>query len=89
VAAHSIVSQLTVYYQAEWRQRSGRPGARAGALGRVPRTYIFCERDQALLPAQQQHAIDRCPGIRVLRLDSGHSPFLSQPDRLAELLLSV
>lgn len=61
----------------------------SGALGRVPRTYIFCERDQALLPAQQQHAIDRCPGIRVLRLDSGHSPFLSQPDRLAELLLSV
>jgi pimeloyl-ACP methyl ester carboxylesterase len=61
----------------------------SGALGRVPRTYIFCERDQALLPAQQRHAIDRCPGMRVLRLDSGHSPFLSQPERLAELLLSV
>jgi len=54
----------------------------------VPRTYIVCERDQALISAQQQWVIDRCPGIRVLRLDSGHSPFISQPQRLAELLLS-
>jgi pimeloyl-ACP methyl ester carboxylesterase len=58
----------------------------SGGLEHVPRTYIYCENDQALIPAQQQHAIDRCPGIRVLRLDSGHSPFLSQPHRLAELL---
>jgi len=60
----------------------------SGGLEHVPRTYIVCERDQALIPAQQQWAIDRCPGIRVLRLDSGHSPFISQPQRLAELLLS-
>ncbi len=59
-----------------------------GGLERVPRTYIFCAGDQALIPAQQQRAIDRSPGIRVLRLASGHSPFLSQPQRLAELLQS-
>lgn len=57
-------------------------------LERVPRTYIFCENDQALIPAQQQWAIDRSPGIRVLRMAGGHSPFLSQPQRLAELLQS-
>jgi pimeloyl-ACP methyl ester carboxylesterase len=60
----------------------------SGRLQHVPRTYLFCEHDQALTPAQQQRAIDRCPGIRVLHLDSGHSPFISQPQRLAELLLS-
>jgi len=60
----------------------------SGGLERVPRTYIFCENDQALLPAQQQRAIDRSPGIRVLRLAGGHSPFLSQPQRLVELLQS-
>jgi pimeloyl-ACP methyl ester carboxylesterase len=58
----------------------------SGGLERVPRTYIFCENDQALIPAQQQRAIDRSPGIRVLRLAGGHSPFLSRPQRLAELL---
>jgi pimeloyl-ACP methyl ester carboxylesterase len=60
----------------------------SGGLEHVPRTYIYCENDQALIPAQQQHAIDRCPGIRVLRIGGGHSPFLSQPRRLAELLQS-
>jgi len=60
----------------------------AGGLGRVPRTYIFCEDDRALIPAQQQRAIDRSPGIRVLRLAGGHSPFLSQPERLAQILQS-
>jgi pimeloyl-ACP methyl ester carboxylesterase len=60
----------------------------SGGLERVPRTYIFCEDDRALIPAQQQRAIERSPGIRVLRLAGGHSPFLSQPQRLAEMLQS-
>jgi pimeloyl-ACP methyl ester carboxylesterase len=60
----------------------------SGGLQRVPRTYIFCEEDRALIPAQQRRAIDRSPGIRVLRLAGGHSPFLSQPQRLAEMLQS-
>jgi pimeloyl-ACP methyl ester carboxylesterase len=60
----------------------------SGGLELVPRTYIFCEDDRALIPAQQQWAIERSPGIRVLRLAGGHSPFLSQPQRLAEMLQS-
>ena len=60
----------------------------SGGLECVPRTYIFCENDQALVPAQQRRAIDRSPGIRVLRLAGGHSPFLSQPHRLAVMLQS-
>jgi pimeloyl-ACP methyl ester carboxylesterase len=60
----------------------------SGGLRRVPRTYIFCADDRALIPAQQERAIERSPGIRVLRLAGGHSPFLSQPQRLAEMLQS-
>lgn len=59
-----------------------------GVLGGLSRTYILCEDDQALVPAQQQRAIDRSPGIRVRRLAGGHSPFFTQPKRLAELLQS-
>ena len=50
----------------------------------VPSTYIVCEQDQAIpVPAQESmsHRSER-----VLRLDSSHSPFLSRPRELADLL---
>lgn len=58
-------------------------------FGRVPRCYIFCKQDHALVPALQQKLVEQTPCERVFSLDTGHSPFFSQPADLAEILLSA
>jgi len=57
--------------------------------GSVPRYYVACDRDRALSPAFQQRMISRTPMKQVFRMDSGHSPFLSDPDRLAAILAQI
>ena len=49
-----------------------------------PSTYVVCERDQAIPVSAQEAMAKRATG--VMRLDSGHSPFLSRPGELATLL---
>jgi pimeloyl-ACP methyl ester carboxylesterase len=51
---------------------------------RATTTYLLCENDQAL-PTPMQEAF-AAQTDRVERLDSGHSPFLSQPRELAARL---
>jgi pimeloyl-ACP methyl ester carboxylesterase len=58
----------------------------AARFGCVPRAYIECTRDRTIGPAAQRHMHAALPCDPVLSLDSGHSPFLSQPRALAELL---
>ncbi|NNN07721.1 MAG: alpha/beta hydrolase [Acidimicrobiaceae bacterium] len=52
----------------------------------VASTYVLCSRDQAIVPEVQEQIALRCDD--VVRLDSDHSPFLSHPDTLADLLES-
>ncbi|WP_326558544.1 alpha/beta fold hydrolase [Micromonospora sp. NBC_01796] len=59
------------------------PVSRAG-WREIASTYIICAQDAAFPLAGQETLAQRCES--VLRLDSGHSPFLSQPAKLAELL---
>ncbi|KAL4901294.1 hypothetical protein BDW74DRAFT_187748 [Aspergillus multicolor] len=52
----------------------------------IPSTYIFCEEDQALpLQFQEMMAAKLGPDL-TYRLKSSHSPFLSMPDQLADVL---
>jgi len=55
--------------------------------GSVRRVYVECLQDRAVtLPLQRRMQADsRCE--RVFSLDSGHSPFFSQPDQLAQVLI--
>lgn len=57
--------------------------------GSIPRAYIECSADRAIsLPAQRaMHALSPCQ--RVLTMATGHSPFLSAPEALADHLLSL
>lgn len=57
--------------------------------GSLPRFYVKCDLDRALSPSFQQRMIDRTPMRRVFRMNSGHSPFLSDPDRLAAILAEI
>lgn len=54
----------------------------------VPRTYIRCLRDVAVVPARAAEYAARL-GVRPVDLDSDHGPMLSHPDELASLLQSI
>ena len=59
-----------------------------GRFGRVPRHYIECTEDRAIDIASQRkmHASMPCT---VHTLTASHSPFLSMPDRLTDVLERV
>lgn len=63
--------------------------------GRVPRAYIRCSMDRAVMPALQDRFIREAdaftPGnrTRVLTLAASHSPFLSMPAELARALATL
>ena len=67
----------------------------ADGWGSVPRVYIICARDQALRPPLQRKFIADAdaafPGnpTDVHTLDSSHSPFLSMPGDLADIILKL
>jgi pimeloyl-ACP methyl ester carboxylesterase len=55
------------------------------AWSEIPSTYVICSNDNAI-PVFAQEAMSTRAG-RVERLDASHSPFLSRPDELAEIIL--
>jgi pimeloyl-ACP methyl ester carboxylesterase len=57
-------------------------------FGRVPRHYVECREDRAIDIATQRAMHARMP-CTVHTLDASHSPFLSMPDRLVEVLERV
>jgi pimeloyl-ACP methyl ester carboxylesterase len=67
----------------------------ADGWGSVPRTYVVCTRDRALQPPMQRKFIELAdaafPGnpTTVHTLESSHSPFLSMPGELADILLKL
>lgn len=58
-------------------------------FGRVPRIYIECQRDKAILPAMQKAMYTATPCQQVISIDTDHSPFFSAPTELAHHLLDV
>jgi pimeloyl-ACP methyl ester carboxylesterase len=52
----------------------------------IPSTYVVCTRDCAVAPATQRFLATRAG--RVVEWDTDHSPFLTRPAELADLLAS-
>jgi serine/threonine protein phosphatase PrpC len=52
----------------------------------LPRSFIRCEQDHAL-PRWLADVTARRLGVEPLTIDASHSPFLSRPEELAELLV--
>lgn len=50
------------------------------------RTYLLCENDRAVDPEAQRDMAKNCPS-HVIRMKTGHFPFLSHPEQVAKLLL--
>ncbi len=59
------------------------------AFGTVPRHYIETTRDRAVSLDAQRRMQASLPCATVATLDAGHSPFLSQPEALARILISI
>lgn len=59
----------------------------AAAWKELPTTYMVCAEDRGT-PAVLQREFARRAG-RVVELDTGHHPFLSQPAEVSELLLDL
>ncbi|HSW14633.1 MAG TPA: alpha/beta fold hydrolase [Solimonas sp.] len=59
----------------------------ASRYGSVPKVYVECLQDRAVTPSLQRKMHGEHPCDRVLSIDSGHSPFFSQPGTLVERLL--
>ena len=61
----------------------------AKRYGDVPRVYVESTADRALPIGFQRSMREAVPCDSAYSLESGHSPFLSRPDRLTETLLDV
>ena len=59
----------------------------AAAWQQVHTTYLVCARDLGT-PAARQREFARRAG-RVVELDAGHHPFLSQPDAVRDVVLAL
>jgi pimeloyl-ACP methyl ester carboxylesterase len=57
--------------------------------GSVRRVYVECLHDGAIPVSRQREMHEARPCERVFQLDADHSPFLSAPAELTEILLSV
>ena len=55
-------------------------------FGRVPRVYIECALDNAVLPEHARKMYTALPCAEVIEMQAGHSPFLSGPEELARHL---
>lgn len=71
---------------------SGATTLTSDGWGSVPRTYIVCTEDRALRPSLQRKFIEDADATfpqqptDVVTLESSHSPFLSVPERLVDVL---
>lgn len=52
----------------------------------LPRSYIVCEQDRSM-PRWLADTVAKRLGVQPLSIDTSHSPFLSRPRELAELLV--
>ena len=55
----------------------------------TPASYILCRDDLAILPEWSRRTAREQLGVEPLELDGDHSPFLSRPAALAEMLAGL
>ena len=58
-------------------------------FGRLPRAYVETTRDRAVTLEAQRRMQAAMPCAPVFTLDADHSPFFSQPEALARILISI
>lgn len=72
-----VAESMSVYHE---------PVSHAGLHANLPRTYIKTLKDRALNLDQQALSIARLSAAHVLTIDTGHTPMLAAPSKLAALI---
>lgn len=65
----------------------GRGIVRHAAWKQTRSHYVVCTADQAMSPQLQHRLAGRCTSSQII--DASHSPYISQPDFLAEIIVSA
>lgn len=58
-------------------------------FGKVKKVYIHTTLDNTITNGLQKRMVERTPVNTTFELNAGHSPFLSQPNQLADILLGL
>jgi len=58
-------------------------------FGRVPKTAIVCTDDRAISPHHQRWMATRAGCNPIIELASDHSPFVTNPDTLSDILMRL
>jgi pimeloyl-ACP methyl ester carboxylesterase len=58
-------------------------------FGRIPRAYIECLQDRAILPVLQKRMYTETPVAEVVTMGTSHSPFFSAAEQLVEHLIEL
>ena len=77
---------------ARLRPQARKPSVEASPLvawPEVPSVSVLCRDDAAIDPAWSRQAARERLGVDALELDGHHSPFLSRPAELADLLVAA
>ena len=61
----------------------------AANFGRVPKAAIVCTQDRAISPGHERWMAERAGCDPIVELNSGHSPFVTAPEALADVLLGL
>ena len=56
---------------------------------KVPKTYLLCEKDETVSPEYQEAFIKTGEFDKVVRISTGHVPFVSEPGKVAEVIRDV
>jgi pimeloyl-ACP methyl ester carboxylesterase len=82
--AHELAEDATGRLRPQALRAFTDPVTAAGWRNR-PVTYVVTQRDKAL-PVEDQYAFAERAGAAVVTLDTGHSPFLSRPHTVADIV---
>jgi pimeloyl-ACP methyl ester carboxylesterase len=58
-------------------------------FGKVDKVYIATDLDRVISPTAQESMLAATPTRKVVHLKTSHTPFLSKPDELVQVLLSI
>jgi pimeloyl-ACP methyl ester carboxylesterase len=64
-------------------------GERLSLAAEIPSTYVVAAHDRTIRPEWQRRMARERLGVAPMETPSGHCPNVSQPDRLAEILVNV
>jgi pimeloyl-ACP methyl ester carboxylesterase len=81
-----VAAEAAAQLQPQTRESFSQPVTEVGWRD-VPTTYVICERDHAIPVPAQEMLSQRAGAVR--RLDASHSPFLSKPDEIVEIIAEL